>query len=246
MHVTIAVPLGNPEPHRDAAWEHAQAWWARETPDWPIVTGTHRGEKYRKGVAVARALAQVETDHVLIVDADCLIPNLPQTALELEASDSAWCMPHLRIYRLTPEATRLVHMGVDPFTLIGDRGLLLERYKHVIGAGAVLMPTEDARRVPFDPRFEGWGGADWSWGWALQTLLGAPLRPSSPMVHLWHPPQPRPSRSIGSPENEALRARYKAAFGDLTAMRILIDEALEALPSLAVEPRELEGRWSRR
>jgi len=233
MHVTIAVPLGNSEPHRDAAWEHAQAYWARETPTWPIVTGRHSGAKYRKGVAVAKALDQVTTDHVLIVDADVLIPNLPQAALDLAASDSAWCMPHLRIHRLTPEATRLVHAGVDPFTLIGDRSLLEERYKHCVGAGAALLRTEDARAVPFDARFEGWGGADWSWGWALQTLLGAPHRPSSPMVHLWHPPQPRPARSIGSPENEALRSRYRAAFGDPAAMQALIGEAREALQAEA-------------
>lgn len=231
MNVTIAVPLGNSEPHRDAAWEHVQAWWARETPDWPIVTGEHRGAKYRKGAAVAAALAKVQTEHVLLVDADCLIPNMLQATVEFAASDRSWCMPHLRIYRLTPEATRCVHMGVDPFTLIGNRVFLLERYKHVIGAGAQLMRTEDARSVPFDPRFEGWGGADWSWGWALQALLGPPLRLGNPMVHLWHPPQPRPARSIGSPENEALRARYREAFenSDLAAMRGLVDEALTAL-----------------
>ena len=99
----------------------------------------------------------------------------------------------------------------------------------------MLISTERAREVPFDPRFEGWGGADWSWGWALTTLLGAPVQGGKAAVHLWHPPQARPARQLGSAENEALKARYRAAHRQLDAMRSLVTEARRHADRATVE-----------
>lgn len=230
MTVTIAVPLGESEPWRDRAWEYMRRHWERVHPSWPIVTGLHRGSKYRKGVAVADALSRVATPLVLLIDADIIVPDLGPVVDALTASGRAWAKPHSMFTRLTQGATRDVYAGADPIALAGDQLNWDEPpYRHCTGGGAVLIRTECAREVPFDPRFEGWGGADWSWGWALTTLLGAPVQGARPAVHLWHPPQARLARQLGSVENEALKARYRAAQRRVDAMREIVAEARRAL-----------------
>lgn len=227
MTVTIAVPLGRNEPWRDRAWAYTRAWWQRET-GWPIVTGRHDGERYQKGLALADALEHVTTPYTLVLDADILIPDLPAVAEQTVAA-GVWAQPHRNIIRLTQAATEAVYAGADPFQAAQDRRQRLERYRHVVGGGALLLPTAWARQVPFDPRFRGWGGADHSWGWALHTTFGPPRLFENPALHLWHPPQPRQSRERGNPENEALKARYSRAFGNRAAMSELTAEARAAL-----------------
>lgn len=224
MNVTVAVPLGPSEPHRDAAWEYARAWWARETA-WPIVTGACNEQPYRKGVAVAAALARVETEHALIVDADVILPGIRDVVAGFAG---AWARPHKSFTRLTREATTAVLAGADPIDAAADRRNQLELpYRQVPGGGAVLIRTSVARDAPFDPRFAGWGGADIAWGYALTTLHGPPTQGTAVAIHLWHPPQARPSRQRGNPANEALKGQYASARGNPEVMRALVMEARE-------------------
>jgi hypothetical protein len=95
------------------------------------------------------------------------------------------------------------------------------------GGGIAAMPRATYADVPIDPRFEGWGQEDASWALALTRLVGRPWRGSAPLWHLWHPPQPRRERAIGSDANEELWLRYRRA-KPADVMRELVDEAREA------------------
>lgn len=63
-----------------------------------------------------------------------------------------------------------------------------------------------------------------SWSDALTTLHGHPWRGDAPLFHLWHPPQERISRQVGSQENQALRRRYLKASNHPDKMRAIIKE----------------------
>lgn len=220
--VTVAVPLGEMDDRRLAAWQYIQARWAREYPSWPVVTGFCDGA-WRKAVAIKNAVDQAETPHVLVIDADLWIPGIDRVAVELKTA--RWAKPHRMMIRLTPQATLDVLAGENISAAASNPHNQLEPpYSHVIGGGAVMLPTEIARECPGDARFVGWGGEDAAWGWMLQTILGPPLIGLTPAIHLWHPPQDRPTREHGSPANEALKARYSSVRGDKTAMLALIEE----------------------
>lgn len=110
----------------------------------------------------------------------------------------------------------------------GDE-LIEPPYLGTEGGGIVVLRRELYEACPLDPRFVGWGSEDDSWGMALRTLHGPPLRIRQPLVHLYHPPQPRATRSWGSVEGRTLRKRYARASGNPSAMRSLIEEAHDAL-----------------
>lgn len=222
--VTVAVPLAITDEHRARAWEYVRGRYRREHPTWPMVTGTCDGP-WRKAVAIADAVAKAETELVLVADADIIIPALADAVINLRATDRAWSKPYTKLGRLTEVATAAVLAGADPHAVTGKPGTWLEApYRHVIGGGAVLLPTTLARECPGDPRFVGWGAEDAAWGWMLRSLAGRPHVQPGTAVHLWHPPQERPSRSKGSPENEALKRRYAAARRNPSEMQRLMRE----------------------
>jgi hypothetical protein len=97
-------------------------------------------------------------------------------------------------------------------------------YRGYRGGGFVVAPRKTLIDIPIDPRFVGWGHEDSAWAWALMTLAGNPWRGTAPLVHLWHPPQERPSRRHGSAQSMELERRYQAAFEKPEAMSELIGE----------------------
>jgi hypothetical protein len=79
--------------------------------------------------------------------------------------------------------------------------------------------------APIDPRFVGWGQEDESWALALGCLAGPSWRGTAELWHLWHEPQVRQSRSVGSAASLALHQRYVRARRDPRRMAALVAEA---------------------
>jgi hypothetical protein len=190
------------------------------------------------GVTVARGLdavgddvlVDVSGDDVLVVhDADCWSDGLAEAIDAVATGRAQWAIPHSDVHRLTPEATAEVLAGKDP-----DVGMPLvphhegghcRPYRGVPGGGIVVLARDAYEHVPLDPRFLGWGGEDEAWGLALNALLGEPWRGDAPLWHLWHPPQSRLNRHVGSDTSHALLTRYQYAAKDgPEAMRALVDE----------------------
>ena len=172
-----------------------------------------------KANAVNPAVEASNAEIVAVCDADVYTPGLLE-AVAAVISGAGWAVPHTKVHRLTQAATGAVLAGEPPSAMM----LTVERpYDGVIGGGCVVIPRKTALKVPLDPRFQGWGGEDHSWGYALQTLIGTPWRSELPLFHLWHPTQPRTNRKLGSRETERLRRQYRDAQIFEDDMRTLVE-----------------------
>lgn len=185
---------------------------------YPVKLGSHRGE-WCKAKAVQAGIQHSTATITVVHDADVWGPGLDE-AIQAVADGAPWAIPHRKVHRLTAEATQHVLDGDQSF----GGPLAQPAYYGVPGGGIVVLPRETYERVPLDPRFVGWGQQDTSWGLALTCLVGEPYRGAQPLWHLWHPPQQRKNRRVGSDANWALYKRYAKAARDPDAMRALIAE----------------------
>jgi len=90
------------------------------------------------------------------------------------------------------------------------------------GGVLVIRPDAWALAGGMDERFTGWGCEDSAFLAAADTLLGPSVRHPAQIVHLWHPTADTPGP--GRDANYELLRRYRAAEGDVPAMRALIAE----------------------
>lgn len=173
-----------------------------------------------KASAVMPAVRRSTADVVVLHDADVFTAGLDDAIRAVELG-AGWAIPHGLVHRLTRESTDRVLAGE------AWEGLELERraYHGVPGGGVLVAPRQRLLDVPMDPRFHGWGQEDESHAMALWTLVGQPWRGESPLVHLWHTPQPRMNRRQGSVAGWQLCERYIAARQDPDRMRALVEEA---------------------
>jgi hypothetical protein len=201
-------------------------WWSTNHPGWPIVVGTDRADDgpWSKGLALAHALDAVTTDVVVVTDADVIVPDIALAVAAVEQGQHPWAAPFRTVLRLSEHGTgRVYATGRLPPEPVPPESLA-ERYTGQAGGGIVVIPTDTARNVPIDPRFQGWGQEDLSWARALYVLVGSPWRSPSPLYHLWHPPAARKSPGIGSDASMALYTRYRKAVHPIL-MQPLVDEA---------------------
>jgi hypothetical protein len=217
--VAVIVPWRPGCPHRQAAWAWVQARYAEHHPDWTVIEASAPAGPWVKAEAVIPAVAACRADVVVVADADVWCDGLAR-AVAAVAEGASWAVPHGRVCRLSMSATA----GVLAGGWFSRDGLEQPPYRGVEGGGLVVLPRASALEIPLDARFVGWGGEDHSWGYALRTLLGRAWRGSAPLWHLWHLPQDRLSRRIGSAENDALHLRYAAAKRNPEAMRELTRE----------------------
>lgn len=241
--VSVVVPYrGDNGGPRDQAWDYVQRWWAEECPDWQLVVGyLDPAEPWVKARAVADGLRDATRDMLVIADADVVADRgtvraaADSVAVQIARGDrSGWAMPHTRVRRLTRDATEAVLGGgplPDPLEAIAPPvgrwrggGPVAEAHRGMAGGGMVVLPRASYERVPMDPRFVEWGQEDAAFGLALSTLLGPPRRGGTGLWHLWHPPQPRLTRAIGSHDSLALYKRYQAAKGSPELMNRILAE----------------------
>lgn len=231
MSVCVVVPYrGDNGGRRDKAWDYVQDWWERTHPSWHVVSGhLLPQERWVKAHAVADGLLDAKGDILVIADADCIAPGVGNAVDAVIHGTARWAIPHYRVHRLTPEATSAVLAGgplpPDP----GPRGRLPretvhESYRGMVGGGMVVLERRLYDRAPLDKRFVFWGQEDAAFGICLSTMGGKPYRGLAPLWHLWHPPQPRLSRAIGSNESLALYQRYRRANGSPELVSALIAE----------------------
>lgn len=225
MSVAVLIPW------RDAGCKHrdrALVWVIARLAEhgWPVILGHHHDGAWCKAAAIDDALTQTDAAVLVIHDADVWCNGLPG-AVEAVQQGAAWAIPHRAlkgIHRLTEDSTTRY--------LAGDRdGLKLDErpYDGVAGGGIAVVPRATYEACPLDPRFLGYGGEDESWGYALKALHGAPWRGTHTLTHLYHPPQERLTRQIGSNENHALRKRYARARFKPDRIAALIEEARPCL-----------------
>ena len=230
MTVEVIVPWRSGCPHRDAAWQWAGAQWASLDLDLTVTVAEAPPGEWCKAAAVTPAVRASKASIVVVADADVWCDRIPEAIQAVEDGKADWAVPHERVRRLNPTSAAQVLAGAHPST-IDDDGLDEHPRRGIIGGGIVILQASVANAVPLDPRFVGWGQEDHSWGYALITLAGEPWRGTSPLWHLWHPPQRRLSRAAGSHASLALVTRYEAAYRDSDAMAALVAEIPQEVPA---------------
>jgi hypothetical protein len=220
--VDVVIPWAGKCPHRVAALT-----WVRDRYyqlGWTVSVAHYTGCPWVKAAAVNPMVAAASAPVVVVADADCWSVDVPAAVEAVAAGEAEWAVPMHRIRRFNREFTVRVLGGADP-----DRHTstsLEERVYHARDGGGIVVARRDVLvDVPLDPRFEGWGGEDVSWGTALRCLHGRPWRGTADLWHLWHPPQPRSDRVVLTQANDALARRYDHARNNPDVMRALVDEA---------------------
>jgi hypothetical protein len=219
LSIAVLIPWRTTDcPHRKRALAWVLAKHAQN--GWPVIIGLHDTGPWCKAAAIYDALAQTQAETLILIDADVWTDGLPEAVEHIRAGN-AWATPHRGVIRLSGGAT-------DALLATGsyDPAHLAERaYLGVEGGGAIVIRRDVYEACPIDPRFLGWGSEDEAQGFALRTLYGPPHRVKTSLLHLWHPPQDRLTRSRGSRESWDLRKRYAQAIGNSPAIRALVEEA---------------------
>jgi hypothetical protein len=208
--IAVLMPFGNGTPWRRRALEYTRSWYAENLEGARILMGFTTGE-WCKAEAVASALARSSEEVVIVADADSVTPGLRQ-AVRAVREGAAWAVPHLKVYRMSQEATGQIYSGASPGSLTGqNRWLDQSPYKGYEGGGITVLRREVYLNCPLDPEFRGWGQEDEAWAMALNGLYGAPWRGKAPLYHLWHEKPPRLSRYAGSETSLSRLQEYREA-----------------------------------
>lgn len=215
--VSVVVPW-RAAPGRERVWDWVRGRWLAKHPSWQIVTGEAPAGPWRKALAVADGAKRATGDILIVADADVVVEDI-ETAVDAVVGGAPWAMPHRMVHRLTEDSTRALLGGSA-----GYGPLAQGPYEGHPGGGLVVLPRALLDDVPLDPRFAGWGQEDDAWALALRTLAGPEWRGEEILWHLWHPPQERLSRAVGSLDGAALFERYRAAAGDPSRVRALLAE----------------------
>lgn len=227
MSVSVVVPWRPGCPHREAAWAWVRDRYSAAHPDWQLIVGQCLEGPFSRSKGIITAAERADADILVVADADVWCDGIGQAVAH--AADACWAVPHRLVHRLSPESTELVLAGADwqGLPLSSDNRQDARPYVgHETGTLVVVL-RDVLLAVPPDPRFVGWGQEDAAWALALHTLVGRPRRGTADLVHLWHPPPQRQSRTVGSRENLALYRRYLRAGKRPDAIRSLLAETQE-------------------
>lgn len=220
--VEVVVPYQAGCEYRARALGWVLEWWARAHPEWRVTVAPAPAGPWVKARAVNPAVEASTADVVVLADADVFCQRMTDAVDAL--SMVPWSIPHTPVHRLTAQATTQLLAGGQ----VADLELEQRAYPGIPGGGLIVGRREALLDCPLDPRFVGWGQEDNSLSYALVTLHGQPWRGTAPLIHLWHPPQPRMDRKQGSPEGVALRKRYLRARWKPDLMRDLIAEGRQS------------------
>lgn len=223
--VSVVILTGGDCPHRTAALQWVTNRYMVEHPDWELVHASgDTPDGYSRSQAIIAGAHLASGDLLVISDGDVWCD--PTEALG-RTIEHGWAVPHTLIHRLSRESTDLVLAGADwrGLPLSNDNPQDSSPYKGNASGTLLTIRSDVLADVPPDVRFVGWGQEDEAHGDALRTLVGPPWRGELDLVHLWHPPQPRTSRTTGSSHSRALRRRYLNATRSPERMRTLIEES---------------------
>lgn len=224
--VAVIIPWsGTDDEWRGNALDYVVAYWEalgiEAIPFTGGMTGDWRGGRpWSKGRAIIEGALELDTQIVVVSDADVVMPApYIRGALDAVARGARWAIPHARVRRLSQEGTEAVYEGLDP-----SKAAIDYEHRGMIGGGFVAIRRETLLRCPPDPRFTAWGNEDESWAIALTAVVGRALRGSGTLNHLWHPRAPRLSPFVGTPEGGRLRDRYQAGRRNPAVIREIIEE----------------------
>lgn len=218
--LTVVIPWRE-QPSRLSALDAVREWYLREIGDVEFVLVDSDDDVFNLSQARNTGVAAVaDAGRVVVInDAD----TIPQRESLLDAVGAA-------------ASSGLVHLPYTHYHWLGASGsaqfvegtpLAECDFELVRGACSgvyVTTPRTWFSHGAQDERFRGWGFEDAAWYLAHTTLLGGPPRRTEGRVFaLHHAAQPREGEQYDA--NASLMERYKAAVGNVAAMRALVGES---------------------
>jgi hypothetical protein len=231
--LTVVIPW-RAQPTRIPALDSVRNWYLNEIGDVNFALVDSHDEIFNLSQARNTGIASIsDPDRVVVVnDAD----TIPQRESLLETIAAA-------------QDSGLVHLPYTRYHWLGASGSAqhaegkdLEDCDFELVRGACSGVYVTTKRTwqshgAQDERFRGWGFEDAAWYLAHSTLLGeAPRRTDGAVFALHHKAEAREGEHYDA--NAALMERYKAAAGDVVAMRALVEESYSVM---AVNARALPG-----
>lgn len=212
----VVIPYLATGPDRRKALDWVLRRYAERHPTWTVTVAPTKRPWVKANAVMPAVRSSLDTE-IVVADADVWCDGLERAVSSLQ--NFPWARPHKIVHRLTREATAEVLAGDEP------EGKPTEDspYMGLEGGGFVVARRQTLLDTPLDHRFVGWGQEDASWGIALTRMHGACWPGKKPLYHLWHPPQERSSRRIGSDAGYQLFRRYTLA-RSREQMQTLIDE----------------------
>lgn len=179
-----------------------------------VIVTDDGGDTFSRGASINQGVewaAEMSLDAVVVAcDADLIVPHDQLLdAVKIARFAGQVVLPFDRYHYLTGDASRRVVAGAPL-----DRGAPATFTMDTSVGGTFVCTVDTFDQVGgFDPRFRGWGGEDYAFHAAADTLVGV-CRVRGPLFHLWHPVEEhRPE------ENFELMGRYVAAKGSLEDIR---------------------------
>lgn len=201
-------------------------YWVAHHP-WPAqICKLGAGLPWCKASALASAMVH-PAEVVIVADADCLVdPQAVTECVQVVRDGAPWAIPHWNVCRLDKASTEGFY---DTGCIVGAT-YEVPPYGGVATGGVTIIRSDIALSVPMDGTFKGWGGEDYCWGRALDTLVGHPYRPDVhyDLLHLWHPPPQRAQHgptAVNLCSDEDRRHLYFVAWAehDTATMRALVE-----------------------
>ncbi len=243
--ISLIVPFRADYPERAMNWVWLRSYYEHALPEAEIIVGTNDEVPFRKTAAVNSAFKRAKGDVIVILDADCYIDveairNCANQIREARANKrKLWFIPYRRFYRLSEVASQAL-LATDPISpmhftdppqpwQLDQQGGI--SFGHWYGALISILPREAfVAAGGMDLAFQGWGGEDVSFLYAVDTMYGRHKSLDGPVYHIWHPTikgawaMTRQWKGQPSPEmNDHLSSRYESAVGDKALMRDLIN-----------------------
>lgn len=185
--VTVVIPFGGADPHREAALEHVRDFYRYEFPDWTVRLGYDDDTRVFSRARACNNGANDATEGILIInDADTLCPpNCVREAVALATAEPGLVRAYTRYRRLSQSATASVTTYKEA---LAATDAMIEWQQDVAYAhGCAVTRVECWHKVGgYDPRFEGWGYEDC----AAELIFNAhwpDRRVAGDLIHLWHP-----------------------------------------------------------
>lgn len=221
--VSVVIPWRTDNGPRAAALAWMREWYAAHFPDWEVVLGEAPEGNWRKGAAVADALARAKGLTLVVADADCVVAPaaLTEAVRMVQTGAAPWVVPHTLVHRLDEVSTAAV-LGSAPEAVTFGGCVVRKPYQGFAGGGLLVVDRsayETAGGIP--QAFHGWGAEDEALALVLDTLVGEHVRLPHDLWHLWHEHGARVRDPLYR-ENRALLRRYKAAAQNADAMWALV------------------------
>lgn len=189
LSLSILVPYRSDGGPRQRIADWVRGRMEAQFADAEIIWADDGSEQFSRSGSRNEAARRANGDVFLFVDADtCFSEAQIRRGLSLIEQGAPWVLPYgnREYFNLTQEDSEAL--------LTGPVDVLLERplqWEHRIEswAGAVMVPRSAFELVcGYDERFNGWGGEDNAFRFALDAVVGGYTRLALENVqHIWHP-----------------------------------------------------------